>query len=83
MSSMKSAIAPCFSMPKLPPSEGRELEHGKHFRYVPGPGSYTPKLSIGEKTTMSTYHHAVAKSFYHHDRFPKNVTKSVKCKYIS
>ena len=80
MSSMKSAIAPTFSAPKLPPSEGRELEHVKQFKYVPGPGSYTPKQNIGEKTNTSTYRQVVARSFYHHDRFPKNMTKSVRCK---
>lgn len=41
------------------------------MRYVPGPGSYTPKVDIGDKTVLSVYHSANKKSFYHHDRFPK------------
>ena len=80
VSNLKSAVAPSFTQPKLGPHDGREIDHIKFFKYVPGPGSYTPKLNIGEKTSTSTYRQTVAKSFYHHDRFP-NSTVSQKCKY--
>ena len=79
VSNLKSAIAPSFSQPKLDPKEGRELEHVKLMKYVPGPGSYTPKLNIGDKTSTSTYRQVNARSFYHHDRFQNNAN-SMKCK---
>lgn len=46
--------------------------------FVPGPGSYTPKLEIGEKTMTSTYKQPNIRSFYHHDRF-SGTTATVKC----
>jgi hypothetical protein len=38
---------------------------------VPGPGSYAPKINIGDpNVTTSVYKTPLMRSFYHHDRFP-------------
>lgn len=73
---MKSTLTPSFSLPSLGANKvekGRRLDQVELMKYVPGPGTYTPKLFIGDsKTVASNYQTSSQKSFYHHDRFPTN-----------
>eukprot|EP00347_Sterkiella_histriomuscorum_P002371 403368412 len=79
LSNMKSTLTPSFSLPslagKLEP--GRKMDQVELMKYVPGPGSYTPKLFLGDRTVSSNHQSASQKSFYHHDRFPAT-TKSLR-----
>lgn len=43
------------------------------MKYVPGPGSYSPKFDIGDKTNTSNFKESRKTSFYHNDRFSKNI----------
>lgn len=45
------------------------------MKYVPGPGTYTPKLFLGENSVTSNYKQGNQRSFYHHDRYPNNKNK--------
>lgn len=67
LSQFKSIMTPTFSHPTF--QVGRKLEQVELMKYVPGPGSYTPKVAIGDKTTTSVYKQPNQRTFYHHDRF--------------
>ena len=46
---------------------------------VPGPGTYQPKLNVGESIVFnSTYKSPTAKTFYHNDRFPQKEKRDSK-----
>ena len=54
---MKSTLTPSFSLPSLGKNKheiGRRLDHVEMMRYVPGPGSYTPKVFLGEQKTIAS-----------------------------
>jgi len=69
LSKMKSTLSPSFSLPKLGIKGKGGTVSSPSNRNLPGPGAYTPKLMIGEKTMTSVYRQPSTLSFYHHDRF--------------
>lgn len=73
MSNMHSTLSPSFSVPTFRHGgSGRSAQTDEVIkRNVPGPGSYQPKLNVGESIVFnSSYKSPTAKSFYHVDRFP-------------
>ena len=68
---MTSTLSPSFSLPTVN-KPGRNNQPFSS-RFVPGPGAYDPKVKTGESLVFnSVYRSPGAKTFYHHDRFPRS-----------